>query len=300
MAPKTQGILAILTAVLVWAGWMITTRMLAFSHLNPYDIAALRFAIAGAALLPVVLKRGWGIGPGLRGSLSLTFFLGPVYVIVVATGMHFAPASHTAALVNGFMVLTSMVLGAFWLKEPFSPQKKIGSWILLSGVAAIVYAKLGGEGNIGHALFALGGCLWAMYGLNLKRWKANPWHATAVMSVFSALIYLPLYFLFLRSADSGASWGELVFHGTYQGLLTAVLATYLYGRAVVLLGASTASAFVPLVLVITLLLAIPLLGEWPAPVELLGVSLVFAGMLVIAWGARASAPAKAKRGSRSS
>ncbi|MBY0372307.1 EamA family transporter, partial [bacterium] len=62
MSEKAKGISAILFAVCVWAGWMITTRKLAFSHLNPYDISALRFLIAGLVMTPVVWKRGFGVG----------------------------------------------------------------------------------------------------------------------------------------------------------------------------------------------------------------------------------------------
>lgn len=282
-APSSRaGYGAILGAVVIWSGWMVTTRFLALGTLNPYDIAALRFGIAGIVLAPVVWKQGLLIGPhGWRSSVVLSIFLGAPYIVVVATGMRFAPASHAASIVNGFMILTSTILGVYWLKEAFSLQKKIGILFLLFGMACVAYAKTGGEASWGHFFFAVGGCMWASYGVLLRRWKASSWHATAVVSVVSAFAYLPVYFLFLPKQIFSAAPGLLLFHGAYQGLLTSILALFWYGKAVHSLGAATTSAFVPLVPVITLALAIPVLGEIPTALEILGVSLVFMGLLVV-------------------
>lgn len=280
--PLRAGYVSILCAILIWAGWMLTTRFLSTGALNAYDISALRFIVAGACLVPVAWQRGLRIGPyGWWSSLALCFFLGPTYTIVCATGMRYAPASHAAAIVNGFMVLTSTLLGVYWLKEPFSLQKKVGIGILLTGMGCVAWAKTGGSASVGHLFFALGGAMWAGYGVSLRRWKISSWHATAVTSVLSAVLYLPIYYFFLPKQVMQAAWSLLLFHSFYQGLMTAVLALFLYGKAVHTLGASTAAAFVPLVPVITLLLGIPFLGEIPGSLEVAGVALVFTGLLVV-------------------
>jgi drug/metabolite transporter (DMT)-like permease len=280
--PLRAGYASILCAIFIWAGWMLTTRFLATGALNAYDISALRFLAAGACLVPVAWQRGLRIGPyGWWGSLALCFFLGPTYTIVCATGMKFAPASHAAAIVNGFMVLTSTLLGVYWLNEPFSLKKKCGIAILLAGMGCVAWAKTGGTASFGHLFFAVGGAMWAGYGISLRRWKVSSWHATAVTSVLSALLYLPIYFFFLPKQVGSAPWSLLLFHSFYQGLMTAVLALFLYGKAVHTLGASTAAAFVPLVPVLTLLLGIPFLGEIPGALEITGVAMVFLGLLVV-------------------
>jgi drug/metabolite transporter (DMT)-like permease len=280
--PLRSGYASILFAILIWAVWILTTRFLSTGALNAYDISALRFIVAGLVLLPVAWKRGLKVGPyGWRSSLLLCFFLGPSYAIVCATGMQHAPASHAAAIVNGFMVLTSTLLGVYWLKEPFSHQKKVGIAILFAGMGCVAYAKTGGSASIGHLFFAIGGVMWASYGVSLRRWKISAWHATSVTSVLSAILYLPIYYFFLPQTVQGAPWSLLIFHSFYQGVMTAVVALFLYGKAVHTLGASTAAAFVPLVPVITLLLGIPFLGEIPGPLEVVGVALVFFGLLVV-------------------
>jgi drug/metabolite transporter (DMT)-like permease len=60
-------------------------------------------------------------------------------------------------------------------------------------------------------------------------------------------------------------------------------------RAVTLLGASRGAAFASLVPVIAVLLAVPVLGERPRPWDLVGITLVGAGVL-FASGARLGVP----------
>ena len=52
-----------------------------------------------------------------------------------------------------------------------------------------------------------------------------------------------------------------------QGVLTAILSLLLYGRAVHILGASSGAAFAALCPAMTALLGIPILGEWPTPID---------------------------------
>lgn len=293
-----SGYLFILGSVLIWSGWMVTTRFLARGALSPYDITALRFGIAGGLLLPIVWRKGLRIGPhGYASSLAMTAFLGAPYILVVSTGMRFAPAAHGASIINGFMVLFSVLLGGWWLKEPFPPRKRLGTAVLLAGMACVVYSRIDGQANIGHLFFAVGGTMWAFYGVLLRRWGIASLHSTAVVSVLSAVFFLPVYLLFLPSRIPEAPWSLLLFHGVYQGLLTSILALYFYGRAIHLLGATTTSAFVPLVPILTLLIGIPGLGEVPSAVEVLGVILVFVGLFLVL---KAGGLGRARRGPRSS
>jgi len=47
-----------LTAVSIWAGWSVITRLAVTTSLDAWDIAALRFGVAGLLLSPVVMRRG--------------------------------------------------------------------------------------------------------------------------------------------------------------------------------------------------------------------------------------------------
>jgi drug/metabolite transporter (DMT)-like permease len=69
-----------------------------------------------------------------------------------------------------------------------------------------------------------------------------------------------------------------------QGLLTAIVALLLYGRMVILLGATGGAAFVALTPVATGLMAIPVLGEWPMTIDWLAIVLISGGVYVVSGG----------------
>ena len=69
-----------------------------------------------------------------------------------------------------------------------------------------------------------------------------------------------------------------------QGLLTAIASLVFYGRAVSILGASGGAAFPALCPAMTAVMAIPILDEWPAPIDWLGIAAISAGVYVVSGG----------------
>jgi drug/metabolite transporter (DMT)-like permease len=59
-----------------------------------------------------------------------------------------------------------------------------------------------------------------------------------------------------------------------------VFALLCYNRAVALLGATTSSAFLPLIPALATLAAMPLLHEYPTSIEWLGIALAGGGVLL--------------------
>ena len=72
----------------------------------------------------------------------------------------------------------------------------------------------------------------------------------------------------------------IVFHGVNQGVLNMVLGLWLWGYAVKLVGAPATGRFPPFIPVIGTVSAIPLLGEWPGPIQWLGVALIVGGLAI--------------------
>ena len=60
--------------------------------------------------------------------------------------------------------------------------------------------------------------------------------------------------------------------------MVSVVSLFAYARAVMLLGAALGASFASLVPVLALLLAIPLLGEWPRTMDLLGIGAITLGV----------------------
>ena len=53
-----KGVLSGLAAASIWAGWSVMTRLAVTTNMDAWDIAALRFGVAGPLLVPILLRRG--------------------------------------------------------------------------------------------------------------------------------------------------------------------------------------------------------------------------------------------------
>ena len=75
-----------------------------------------------------------------------------------------------------------------------------------------------------------------------------------------------------------------------QGYLTAIVARLLYGRMVAILDATAGAAFVALTPMTTVLLAIPVLGEWPSATDWLAIPVISVGVYLLSGGPLPSLP----------
>jgi drug/metabolite transporter (DMT)-like permease len=274
-----------LAAVSIWAGWMVIARLGLKTSLTPWDIAALRFAVAGVILLPYLIRHGVARERlGWSGLAAIMVGGGAPLVLLANAGLLFAPAAHAGALFPGVMPLMVAILAAIVLQEPFTRAKTLGFALILAGVVAVVWltgGSLGSRQNLGHMLFLASALLWAFYTVAMRRARLDGLHAAAIAAVASMILYLPLFAAFADSKILQAPLWDIVLQAVVQGIFTAVISLLLYGRAVAILGASSGAAFAALCPAMTALLAIPLLGEIPSGVEWLAIMLVSAGVYVV-------------------
>src|ERR1700741_4319205 len=123
--PYLQGATYGLAAVGIWSGWIVVARLGLRTSLTPWDIAALRFGVAGVLLLPYVLRKGLGLEQlGWLGLIAIVFG-GGLPVLFANAGLLFAPAAHAGALFPGVMPLMVAILAAAVLQERFTFTKKV-------------------------------------------------------------------------------------------------------------------------------------------------------------------------------
>ncbi len=282
------GIFSGLIAALVWGSWPIISRLAVEGHLSVYDLTALRFGISGLVLLPVLWRRGLRQVPK-RGVLLLVLGAGAPYVLLGIGALELAPAAHFGIITPSAM-LTASSLGAWWiLGETMTRIRLIGLILVLCGISLVGYEGMmqaGGHLGPGHLLFILCGSMWAVYNIASRHYHIDPLHGTAIVSVFSMILYLPFYLVWGLDHMLAAPVGELLFHGVFQGLITAILALVMFTRATALLGAGRGSMFSALSPVFSLVLAWPVLGHRPNLLEVIGLFLVSGGMLVAVVGPR--------------
>ena len=282
-----QGAAWGLFAIAIWVGWILLTRFGVTTSLSPYDITALRFACAGLLLAPVVFRQGWGLGRvGTKKWLIIVCCAGAPYVLIASSGLQFAPAAHAGALIPGTMPLWAALLAMFCLKEKIAGIRKLGLMLIPLGIVIFVGAGLTdfASGNWrGHLLFLAAAISWASFTVAMRSAGQSgftPLQAAAVVSVVSALVYLPVYLLFLPHRIIDAQPGAIVTQTIYQGIFVSIISLFAYARSVSILGASLGASFASLVPVLAMLTAIPLLGEWPKASDYIGIAAITFGVFL--------------------
>jgi drug/metabolite transporter (DMT)-like permease len=257
-----------MAAVAIWAGWLVMMRLGVTTRLSAPDLTALRFAIAGPLLLPVVLRRGLGIDRlGWPGFVAVASGAGAPVALIIGIGLRFAPVAHAGALYQGAVPLAVACLAAITIKERVTSIRKAGLFLVVCGgvlIGGLGISSLGGQQSVGHLFFLFATCLTACYTVAIRHARIDGLHAAAIAAVVSLVLYLPIYLAFFENGLFNVPLADLVFQALYQGVLTAAISLALYGRAIRLLGASNAAAFVALGPIMVALMAIPALGEWPS------------------------------------
>lgn len=282
------GALCAVVTITIWAGWLVVMRVGMASHLSVVDLIALRFAVAGIVMVPVVMRRGWALDQlGWTGFAAIAIGGGAAYTLVVGAGLTFAPVAYASAFTQGVLPLTTAVMAVIVLKEKLSAWRKIGIVLIVAGAAMIAGLGLGdfgGRESIGQIIFLSATLLWAAYTVALRKSRLDGLHATAIACVASLIVYIPIYLALFGARVLAAPWHELVWQGLYQGVLTGVVSLVLFGRAVTLLGASAAGAFLALGPVVASLLAIPILNEWPTAEDWAGIAVISVGVYLASGG----------------
>jgi drug/metabolite transporter (DMT)-like permease len=287
-AAYIRGSLYGIAAVTIWASWIVAVRLGIRTSLAPRDIVAIRFGVSGLILLPYLLKKGLAADRlGWPGLAAIIVGGGAPMVLVSYGGLVFAPAAHAASLYTALIPLYVAIVAAVVLGEAFTVAKRIGLVLIVTGVLGIVWGAggtIGSRQNIGHAMFIGAGMLWACYVGAMRTARLDGLHAAAIAAVGSLIGYVPVYAIIFGTSLLNAPWRDLVLQAFIHGFLVAVISFVCIGRAVSILGASNGSAFAALAPAITAILAIPVLGEWPAPGDWIAMLLISGGVYIASGG----------------
>lgn len=284
----TRGALYGLSAVCIWAAFIVVSRLGVRGALTPWDVVAIRYVVAGVLLSPHLARNGLALDKlGWGGIAAIVLGCGAPPVLLVNAGLLFAPAAHAGALYPGSSPLFVALLAAVFLNDRLHVAKWIGIALIGLGVFVIMWgsgASVGASQYIGDALFLLAGGAWACFTVVMKRAGISGLHAASIAAVGSLLLYLPPYAYLRGSAVFSAPLSAIALQAVVQGVLTAIVALLLYGRAVAILGATSGAAFVALTPAATGIMAIPILGEWPTGLDWISIFLISAGVYLLSGG----------------
>lgn len=279
-------VLALIIANVIW-GMASPIFKFALTNIPPFTLAFIRFFFAGLIFLPMAIKNWQKLSlkqffeillVGFFGiTMNITFF----FLGIVRTESINAPIIASSGPV--FIYLLSI----FFLRE--KPKSKVltGMLVSLLGVLLIILSPLildgkkfilgAIEGNIFILLATFGAVFQTIFGRDILK-KVSAIQVAAITFLFGSLTFIPLIPNELANWDISflnlAGWTGIVF-GVF---FSSALAYFLFYYGVSKLKAQDVGIFTYIDPLAAIIVAAPLLHEYPNLFYVLGGILIFGGI----------------------
>lgn len=271
LSDQQQGYLYTLATMCIWGSFSLLARMNAYWQIQVWDILALRFAIAGAILLPILwLKNDYKFLLDKRMVyLAMAGSVG--YCAFVYSGFYYAPVVHGVVFLNGTFPLFTALIAYLMLGETVNRQTAIGLGIIIITLILMCVMMAGNQGfGIGDVAFLCSAVCWGWFSVLLRKWKFGAWYVMAGVAVWSAVIYLPLYAWLATPQISQVAPLHLAIQAVFHGIFVVIIATLTYAKAVEKIGLFKAGSIATLAPFIAAVIAVPLLNEPLNPIMICG------------------------------
>jgi drug/metabolite transporter (DMT)-like permease len=279
---EVLGLAAGVGVLVMFSGMLVVSRFGATSSLTVFDMTGLRFGVAALFTAPLLfwlpLPR-----PAVRQAIVLGACSGCVFTTLLFGGMAFAPVAHGAIVVNGAMPVFAALISWIVFGEGLGRWRIAGIVLIVVGVAATGWDALafGVPGQWrGHLLFLGAAAANATFLTAVRGWRIGPFESLITVNGMNLVFYIPVWLLFLPTNIWDAPWQEIALQAVYQGIVAALIASILIAYAARTLGGTRQAAVMSGAPALSLLMAIPLLGEVPSPISIAGVVIVTTGILI--------------------
>lgn len=267
-----QGYLLVFFTMCIWGGFSLFSRVNIHWQVAVWDVIAMRFAFAAMILMPILwYKKQWHF-LWQRRAFVLAMIGGVGYSCLVYTAFSLAPVVHGAVFLNGMIPVATALL--LWLCFKVRPDvhTKIALVIIIITLMLMIGMILAGayHFNVGDVIFITCAFCWASFSILLKEWQFTAWQTMCSSVIWSALVYLPIYAVFIGFSSPNASVHHLAIQGVFHSVFVMIVATLTYAMAVARLGAFQAGGLSSLAPFLSALLAVPLLNEPLNAVMILG------------------------------
>ncbi|OGK24206.1 hypothetical protein A3A46_01900 [Candidatus Roizmanbacteria bacterium RIFCSPLOWO2_01_FULL_37_13] len=281
-------ILALIIANLIW-GAASPIFKFALQNIPPFTLAFIRFFFAGITLIPFI--KNFDIK--LSGKEWMELILGAFFGISINITFFFWGLQR-AESINAPIIASSGPVFLFFLSVLFlkeKPQLKVffGMIIALIGVILIILSPIlfdgktfaFGElqGNLFFVLATLGAVMHPLLQKNVIA-KIGSFKVTFVSFLISAVTFYPFMFIELRSWSilqlNIQGWIGILF-GVF---LSSALAYFLFNYGIAKIKTQEVGLFTYIDPIVAVLIAIPLLHEYPTIHFFIGSLLVFGGIFL--------------------
>ena len=185
---------------------------------------------------------------------------------------------------NGLMPFFTLILGFFLLRQKIFFQQMLGAATILFGACLAVYDGL--ELNfsntwIGDIFFIIGAIFFSIYVVLSRLWNVTMTQLLFCGSVINAILYLPIYFIFLPKGLAEVPNEILVLQMIYQGFVPNLIGIFFITYASQKIGSASISAILSSVPPIGSVLGLLILGELLGLYGWLSLFMITPGILLI-------------------
>ncbi|HRN69679.1 MAG TPA: DMT family transporter [Candidatus Woesebacteria bacterium] len=287
------AIFALIIANVIW-GAASPIFKYALTDMPPFTLAFIRFFFAGLIFLPFISRKIHHI----KGKYLMHVIVGGIWGVSINVAFFFQGlnlvSSINAPIIGAMGPLVLYVLSLFILKEKPHPQIMKGILFALTGVLIIVFAPLlrspithASEYSItsqimGNTFFILAMLGAALHVIHTKKVanKVDPITLTGIQFFVGAISFLPFMIAELQtwsfSSLTQSSWIGIIYGIFFSSALGYVSQNY----AIKKLPAQKVGIFSYMMPVVAVIVAMPLLGEYPDIFFLFGTLFVVVGIFI--------------------
>ncbi len=285
LSKRRLAILAMIAGAIIW-GAAIPIFKWSMQEIPPFTLATLRFSLAALIILPFAYKKIEIKNTDVLKLLFLGFIGITLHIGLFFVGLRLTSSINVPILNSITPIL--LILGSVWyLREKLKMKVVLGTIISMIGILLIVIEPLlvtGPDGSIlGNIFIILSILCVIIYTLLLKKF-AFPYPSITIVFwtlLFGAFLFLPAFFVEAVTLHPFTHMDTKAFIGIFYGaVFSSALAYFFYNFSLEHLKANEIGIFTYIEPFITILIAIPLLGEKIYPVYVIGGLIVFLGICV--------------------
>ena len=273
--------LALIVTVVIWASYLVVTRLGVTGRLGWVDIGLLRSGTAALFFLPVTLRHG--LFPGRSGWMDVAVMggLGGFgFVFCLATGLTMAPVADSGVFTPSMLPVWVAAIAILFAGARYSRVQVAGLALIVAGALALggAAAIMGAADGAwrGHLLFLGASACWAAYTVRFRVSGLAAIHGAAILATWSTMFFL------VASVFTGIRLHEiatpLLVVQLAQGVAAGVVANFTYLYAIGALGAPTSAAAAAFVPVLAALGGAVFLAEPVSALKWLGVAVAASGV----------------------
>ncbi len=285
-------VFALLSGV-IW-GLNYPNTKLILARLSAPEMLLIRFSAAATLMLVYLCLRGERLSVR-KSDLGPILILGlvcvGVYNVIWTNGIRLTSAANAALLISCAPIFTTLYT-AMRGEEVISVQRWCGVLLAFGGIFLItlctpgVRLRLDSQACLGNLLCLAASLIFAAYNILakplLKRY--SPEKLTGLVTTLGLFIFIPygVWNINLSHLANAMQAGAFVLHIEilYLILMATVVAYFCWYRGVQGVGAARTVLYHYLVPVISMIMGMPLLKEYPSAGQLLGAGLVLGGLLI--------------------